>query len=54
MPEFQSRLYHETLAAMRAKRLRDPDFWEWNATIQRHPEFRQAAINFAKKLRERG
>jgi hypothetical protein len=39
------------LANKRAKRLADPAFWEANARIQRHPEFRQAALNYAKRLR---
>jgi len=53
MGEFCSARYAETLANMRAKRLADPEFWLDNSKIQSHPAFKQAAINFANKLREK-
>lgn len=52
MPEYNSRLYRETLANMRAKRLRDPAFWDWNATLMRDPDFARISRNYARKLRE--
>ena len=52
MPEFRSRLYQETLENMRAKRLRDPAFWDWNATLMRDPDFARISRNYARKLRE--
>jgi len=54
MAEFHSKIYRETLANMRAKRLRDPEFWEHNATLHRDPDFARIARNYARKLRERG
>ena len=52
MPEFHSHAYRETLANMRAKRLRDPAFWDYNATLMRDPDFARISRNYARKLRE--
>lgn len=51
MPEYNSRLYRETLANMRAKRLRDPNFWDYNATLMRDPDFARISRNYAERLR---
>lgn len=53
MAEFRSALYAETLERMRAKRFADPSFWEHNATLHTHEPFREACLNYARKLRER-
>jgi len=45
----------ETLAInaenMRAKRLRDPLYWEHNATLMRDPDFARISRNYAERLR---
>ena len=51
MPEFHSYAYRLTLENMRAKRLRDPAFWEYNATLMRDPDFARISRNYARKLR---
>lgn len=52
MAEFRSAVYAETLERMRAKRLADPSFWEHNATLHTHKPFREACLNYARKLRD--
>ena len=51
MPEYRSHAYKMTLANMRAKRLRDPAFWEYNATLMRDPDFARISRNYAERLR---
>lgn len=53
MAEFRSALYAETLERMRAKRFADPSFWEHNATLHTHAPFRQACLEYARRLKER-
>lgn len=50
--EYLSRDYLSERTAMREAQLRDPDYWEANARIQTHPDFKRAALNYAKILRD--
>lgn len=54
MPEYRSHAYKMTLANMREKRLRDPAFWEYNATLMRDPDFARISRNYAERLRNGG
>jgi hypothetical protein len=53
MAEFRSAIYAETLERMRAKRLADPAFWEYNSTLHSDPIFAQACLVYAEKLRKK-
>lgn len=53
LPEFISDSYAETLERMRAKRFADPSFWEHNATLHTHAPFRQACLEYARRLKEK-
>ena len=49
MREYRSTVFER---AQRDARLSSPEYWECNATLHTHKPFREAWLNYAKKLRE--
>lgn len=49
MREYRSTVFEK---AQRDAQLASPEYWEHNATLHTYAPFRQACLNYAKKLRE--